>query len=643
MRLIHKGKVIYDYTIGELAEGQDAASLVLHMIESCSGGTGAKDTQKTYVRNSMAATFLEQGYPLEWVAKATDVIMEKIPIKQTLQVVRQSPGKQRIDSLVQLTQQCDIAPPDHLAKHAFKTAFMDQQTKTKKKRAVILNPAEYTIEPGFFVTQNDTAAVQLPNVLPKSCGVVLVTLAQASQWIEESQTISPDELALLVVGRHNLSTSLSAEVVQVPCKDASGRPVILACTMIQLGERAIKTPPDANPPIAEEACTTISVTFWQEDWQDDWDKIVEQPFQYAKMLLSKQGHQEIFQATWGKSLRQNGHATTMQMATSVQFHATVRTSALPSLLTTSGYNRMFIVPKDGDGRISQNWRIIWLDGTWAHLSGLAMKTKNCMGVVKNRNSLGLRFAKEHYQEAWQQLCPDKTLPTKVDVAHLYKVEPLPHGTNPAMLELWAQQYKWAVKPIKPLGPVTWLIGSDSKAPCDIMKFNGKPMILRWLAPRSTAYANPIIAGPAPRKTKGAGKGTMKPEDDASGPYFDPWKHCLRTPAPVATQATENTGPTEARFQQQDEEIAAIKAQLQTLKHDTQQEFLKVEKTQQDLQQQTQQSIQAVKTDLEQAFSKALGQHSDSLNKTLIDLKHMMQKKPKRNRHQGEDEEMESDT
>lgn len=150
MRLIHRGKVRYDYKLGELIDGQDAAPLVLHAVGSCSGGTGGKETQKAYIRNSMPATFLEQGYPLDWVAKATEMIIEKIPVKQTLQVVQLRPGKQRIDSLIQLSQQCDLAPPEHFAKHAFKTAYMDQQLKTKKKRAVTLNPMEYTIGPGFF-------------------------------------------------------------------------------------------------------------------------------------------------------------------------------------------------------------------------------------------------------------------------------------------------------------------------------------------------------------------------------------------------------------------------------------------------------------------------------------------------------------
>eukprot|EP00438_Fugacium_kawagutii_P008078 Skav207894 [mRNA] locus=scaffold2233:41451:42899:- [translate_table: standard] len=481
--------------------------------------------------------------------------------------------------------------------------------------------------------------------MPKTCGVVLLSYQQACQWVEESHPISPDELALLIVGRHNISTKLAADMVQVPCKHKEGRPVILACTMIQMGERAIKTPDDAHPPITEEACTTISKTFWQEDWcGEDWAKIIDQPFQFAKALLSKQGFPDVLQATWGKSLRQGGVATTMQMATSAQFHATVRTTALQSLLATSGYNKMFIVPKSVDGRICQSWRIIWLDGSWAHISALAMKTKNCTGIVKNRSSFGLRFHKDFHQEAWKQLCPDKPFPQRIEVKHLYKIEPLPHGTTVSMLELWAKNNAWSLQPIKPLGPVPWLVGSDSPAPCDILKFNGNPLILKWLAPKGHAQANPIIAGPAPRKPKGKGKGkgVETPAEDPFGPHFDPW-HGYEKRIEPAPSTRELTGPTEARFQKQDEQIAAMEAAITQLKQDTQNEFVKVEQRAQNNMLQVKQTIGAVKEELANSFQKSLSQQSESINSTLLDLKALLKAQPKRGRTKAEDEEMEEDT
>lgn len=487
------------------------------------------------------------------------------------------------------------------------------------------------------MTQSDTPATQLPTVLPKTSGVVLLNVQQAGQWIQESPTISPDELALLVVGRHNLTTTLRAEVVQVPCKDPAGRPVILACTMVQLGERRIKIPNDAHPPIEEEECATISVTMWREDWSEEvWTKILDQPFQHVKRTLQKQGQDDVLQATWGKSIRQNGIATTIAMAESVQFHATVRTTALPNLLATSGYQKIFVVPKTPDGRICQDWRVIWIEGSWAHLSTIAMKTKHAMGIVKNKSSLGIRFQKEHYPEAWKQLCPEKEFPSEIEMAHLYKIEPLPHGTSATMLETWGRNNNWPIKPVKPLGPTTWLAGSDSKAPSDIVKFNGRPLIVKWLAPKSTTFVNPIIAGPPPMKNKGKGKGGVRPETDPYGPHFDPWcnftgsrQGSSNTTGPTGTQ--QLAGPTEARLQKQDEQIAAMEARITQLHKDTQHEFLKVEQREKSNQMRMEQSILAVKTDLETAFSKAVTQQSEGLNQSLLDLKQLIQANSKRNR------------
>eukprot|EP00438_Fugacium_kawagutii_P001921 Skav200030 [mRNA] locus=scaffold225:191473:196113:- [translate_table: standard] len=671
MRLVTRGKVYYDVSVGELLHEHATDHLVFQAIESCSGGAGTKDTQKSYIRNSLAATFLEAGYPLDWVASTTEILQDKIPTKSLLQVVQTPPGKQRLSNLIQLSQQCDIALPEKLGHFAMKTA-MNNQNKSKKKRAVVLDPQEYTIEAGFFRNQDGSAATQIAQVMPRTNGVVLSDYPTAAQWIEESQTITPDELALVLIGRHNLSTKLPAEVVQVPCKDRANRPVILACTVIQLGERApaevvqvpckdranrpvilactviqlgeraIKTQRDEHPVIDEVACTTISITFWHDDWTpEEWTKIVDQPYQYAKMLLTKQGHNDLLQATWGKSLRQGGQPTTVQLAASVQFHATIQTSALDTILSSSGYNKMFIVPKTTEGRIHPDWRIIWVEGSWAHVTALGMKTKHCMGVVKNRSSLGLRFAHSHYTEAWKILCPDKAEPKRLELKHLYKIEPLPHGTTATMLEQWAKHHKWDIAPVKPLGAVTWLIGSDQLAPCDILQFNGRPMILKWLAPRSTSFNNPIVAGPMPKTTKGKGKGKTA-EQDPYGPFFDPWQGYQKQTTADTPVVRDTAGPTEARFQAQDEKIAAIEAKLTQLHTNTQAEFVKVEQREQHNMQQMQQSLASVKHDLENAFQQSLAQHSNSLNDTLKDLKTMLAAVPKRKVPEPGVEEMQQD-
>lgn len=137
------------------------------------------------------------------------------------------------------------------------------------------------------------------------------------------------------------------------------------------------------------------------------------------------------------------------------------------------------------------------------------------------------------------------------------------------------------------------------------------------------------------KSKGKGKGTVAPEDDPAGPYFDPWKHSKYAQSSSAAAPRELSGPTEARFQNQDEKIAAIEARLTQLHQDTQAEFVNVQKREQQNMQTMQQSMSSLKMDLEKSFNAALAQQSDTLNHTLSntlqEMKALMQPKQKRPR------------
>ena len=176
-----------------------------------------------------------------------------------------------------------------------------------------------------------------------------------------------------------MHTSLRHELLHVPCKDAENRPIIMKATLFQLGEKAVKTHVSQQPIINEQTCKTVAVTFWQEDWtKEEWDYIVDHPFAYARQVLAAQGLEAVFHATWGRSLRKDRQPTTAQHATSVQFHATVASDKLRQLLTLScGFNRVWITPKDNQGRLDMTWRVIWTDGSIAHLTSLASKTNEC--------------------------------------------------------------------------------------------------------------------------------------------------------------------------------------------------------------------------------------------------------------------------
>ena len=72
-------------------------------------------------------------------------------------------------------------------------------------------------------------------------------LKLAKPWLRESQLLTKDELALAIVGHWNVEGNLQHRQIQLPCVDQNKRPVILACTLVQLGEKRISEG-DCNSP-----------------------------------------------------------------------------------------------------------------------------------------------------------------------------------------------------------------------------------------------------------------------------------------------------------------------------------------------------------------------------------------------------------
>lgn len=648
MRLMHLAKQCCNVTVAQLLEETKSTFVMIQLFEELVGGTGSKESQKTWISNSLAGTLLEQGFTLDWVASTTETLMKTLGIKATMQIAKLPPGKQRVDALLKLCEDCSLKPPPKMIQAAGHVA--QKGPNPRKKVAVQINPAEYQIEPGFFLTQSDEPVQQIYEVRNKSSGVILMSLDFALPWIKESQRISADELAIIVPGAHSFETTLKCETMHVPCKDANLRPVILQATVVQLGELSVKTQTSEQPVIDELACSTVAITFWRDEWkQEEWNFIVDKPFAFARQQLAAQGHESLLMATWGKSLRHERQPATSQHATSVQLHATLPKDKLKVLLTISGFNRMWVTPKNQMGRLDTAWRIIWIEGTWAHLNTQASKVVGCSGLVRSKSSYGLRFSNEDYAAAWKILCPEKAMPTAHDTTFLFQIQSLPYGCSSEMLQKWSEANKWPCKPIKALGPASWLVGSQIKPPSDFMTFNGKPVLVKFIPPKDSVKASPIVAGPLPNKfDKGQSQqSAAKDRGMLGGPLsFDPWAQSAQAKGLPAILNRDHQGPTETKLHEQDDrietqnqKIAVIEQALEQLRSDTKTGFEDVQKREQQSQAQVQAAIQTVKHDLEQTFQQAICQQSTQLNSTLQDLRSLLQAKPKRSRT-ADDSEME---
>lgn len=618
-------------------------------------GGGGKEYTKTQARNALAATLLESGYDLRWITEATDKVISRAPLAAIAQAA-QIPGSQaRIQSILKL---CHDSGVD--TKTASKKSTMVQAkqgvTKAKKQDSSPPNPAHYKLEKGFFQNADQTHATQIAQVTTHASSVCLMDPTAAIPWLREGAIISRDELAIVIL--HSslpCSTKLDTQHLTAPLRNQDNSPVIVAATLVQLGEKHIQSLQPADKTVPLNKCTVCSFTLWRSDWDlPTWDQFLKQTQATLREHLGEHGTHDKLTSLWGRSLRKKGKPAALSDAESIQLHGAVVDTSLQPLLSQSGFSNIFITPKTPQGRVDdENWKVIWVSGDLPHVTSVACNSPSCQSLIKGKSTLGLRFRKENYDEAWQQIHPGLPKPLTTGGQLVFRLEPLPFGCTSDTVQTWAQHINWPLKAIKAVGPRGWIVSSSQQPPPGVLLFNGAPLIAKHLPPKQTLASNPtILAGPKPKQTTELQDLTSDPwmtynqKRDADAAF----QH-LSSPAPSNPRSIG--GPTEQKFQQQENRLAALEstiADIQTaqseqaaatqgLKQATEQAF-KIQD--EHLKNFVKSAIGTARTDLEKSVSNAMENQTKQINQNLLDLKAMIQSTKRTRGPDGEEiEEMQS--
>ena len=615
VRLVGMAKTFYNVDIDEVSQIFKHRIILLHVVAALHGG-GGKENQKVYVRNSLASTLLEQGFDIKMVSAIVDTIMQKAGIKPAAQIAQLPAGKQRMDRLMQLCRDSDVELPPKTVVGASNVAQVGHLNKTKRKVTIQPNPADYVIQDGFLGNEDGTPVRQIDDIVAKSTGIVLTSFEKAKPWLREAQIISPDELAVAVIGNEIGPTSLKSVPLNIPCLNKGNKAVILSCQLFQLGEKKIAPIQNVTQPVLQEPCEIVAMTMWKQDWeQKDWEAIVDQTTVFLRQIWKKSSIDDsAILSVWGKSMRNNKNPTSALHATSVQVHCTVVKKLLAKVLAASGFNGVYTVPKDDKGRINQEYRVVWCDGDITHLKIMSSKVNKCQGLVKVKDTLGLRFHTSDFKDAWSILCPAKPLPVDVSINHIFRIEPLPFGCTGEMLVQWLKVMGWMFRPIKASGPRSWIVGASEVPKEHFLVFNGQPVIAKLLPPKQQMSASPILAGPQPSRT------AMKPVDGIF--ENDPWASYsgTRTANMAANSNRDLAGPTEQKFQQQEQRMQKLEDVVQQLQNETKKGFEEVQKREQAFQSTLKKDIMGLRKEIDQSVQGALTQQSQKLDATLSEIK-----------------------
>lgn len=175
-----------------------------------------------------------------------------------------------------------------------------------------------------------------------------------------------------------------------------------------------------------------------------------------------------------------------------------------------------------------------------------------------------------------------------------------------------------------------MIASAEDPPTPFQAYNGTPVLIRRLPPKTTKAPSIVVAGAkdVPKQSVTTELGTP-----------DPWaSYTPLTNMPSASGINEpktdaTIGPYQHRLQQQDDKIQALSEELQTIKQ-SQQDNMKqiddkfdhvhelIDTTNTSFTQQMQQ----VKTDLQSTFQLAINQQNTSIQTGFAEIKAMFQQR-----------------
>jgi len=631
VRLIVQGRQFCSGSIQQFAQTGEKPIKIHLAFEMCGGAgpTATKSQLKQQVRNSVASWMLENHIELSWINTNLEKIIEDIGVKRFVPVIQQPSSNKRDSQMQQILQEAAIQLPQPTPKvqqaaNAMKTKFRKQQPKMPE-------PQHFKVDCNFLLKEDGQPTQQLQEFRCNATGVFLTNPQGATPWLRENQQLSSDELAMLVLGPMPVETTLPTESVVIPCFNSDTQQVLLQVTMIQFGAKKV-TPKQWDQTATKTNTSKVcSLTLWKQDWtEDEWHAATHQTTQFVKDVFAHDGVQEAITSVWGRSYRKGKQVATFRDATSVQIHAAIQDEQFMQMLKLTGHNKVWAVPKNEDGRLTDDFRIIWLPPTVDHpkAATITAKVAGLAGLVRGKSSLGVRVNASMFAEAWKAINPNVKPPVDVSNKWIYKLEPLPYGCNSSMLEEWSQHIKWAFRPLKATGPKSWLICTGDNPPPGPLPFNGHPVLPRFMPQKQSSIVQPILAGPrgVSAKSNATAHSAVAPMPTSQDPWWNYLNRNAPQPAPGQAQASTQ-GPNEQRFAQQDAKVQELESKLEALTNMQEQHTGQIQQLHADLTatetklvHTMHQTLDGVKHELAMSFGEALSKQTKQFEANFLDLK-----------------------
>ena len=367
-----------------------------------------------------------------------------------------------------------------------------------------LDPASLLLPHGVFVTNcgTDLPQLSIDEVQKDARGVAFATASDAQRFLTDGKLISAEGLALLVVGTmpENLPPALPMHALRVPAiYKGTNEPIILDVMSIQLGDQAVYRKANTEAPeLAVCPTKVMRVHVFRDVWEIDnvWADLTAHPVRSLVQLfpilrlcrvadcdqecgmfhpsLEEEGVESGLLDIWAFRWHgYDGSKMPSEKAEVLSVYIRIPESSFEYVHQSSGFKGFFFEPRNADAPgPDDKYAVVWVPQLkFGEAMHRARTLDHCIAVCRLGHKHGIRCLAKHQEALHSALCPNKPF-VDCPVKTIYRLEPLPAGTQRASLVATLRTFGWNAKPLQPCKGSqgkAWQVGTSTAPPAQFIE------------------------------------------------------------------------------------------------------------------------------------------------------------------------------
>eukprot|EP00438_Fugacium_kawagutii_P005559 Skav201262 [mRNA] locus=scaffold1129:60542:63013:- [translate_table: standard] len=492
-----------------------------------------------------------------------------------------------------------------------------RQTTNRNGRGV-LDLSKVTFDPRSFMLQNGEFQAVMPTWTPASKGISIATIKDVQKYLEKGEHLSTESNTALIAEEVQENGQVKVERISVQVTDQKQNRAIVSATLIHFGPRPIVKVPPQNAEVDTQDTTTMAIQVHKHLLDSEtWTSMYNGPVKVVLKAIQSNREEQPILNVWSRRWSSGTSQVDCKLANEFSFLVLIPADQTNEWLQKSGTLSFpcFLSIRRGVQSSSEvePHRIIWLSKSLGDTQAQLGKLESHAGVVfKKPTSFGVRVAASSFEDCWQLLKGDASVPSLVKPDYKYSVDGLPSGLSNVQIEAWGDAIKWPIRVLRRISDNKVLVGSETVKPAKEVSLNSQPLLILEHKDQSKPSSS-ILVGRLDTETKaiegwtqatdpwnGAKLGQKRTIEDNS---VSPWSGYKPTTlsAPPGLSRTTSSSASNARLDAVEQELEQLKSTMQSHQQETRDQFVRVAK-----------EIAAVSGDLKLSLAEALREQSQSL-------------------------------